>query len=443
MPTESTIIIIGAKDNASPVLAKVGDSANRLEKKTVDLSKGIDQAGVATSEWLGKLLGPEVSMFAGELGRARDVLGEFANGQALTIKNFGLMQAGLAGLVGYFSYRLGDAISGSAAAARQLNDELTRTQILLAEKAELDARNEAFEKFQMSLIRDADNQRDALEAMIDQKLKLQSDAERQLQRAKDELNTALGEQIISRDRFNVLGRDGLGLLGDTQDVQDAEQRLKEVQTAAKSARDQVAEYREELKRLGARETSDQKQEVVKSLADGWKKARESVTKYFEQVQKQAKTDKDFLDGLRAQVIELKNGKEAADAYRLSLRTDISEQAKQQAAAIQAEIAALKEKEQAEKRGLEARKQIEKEIEKLKTERDKGLSGGSGGNDNAGSTSRFLAGRTSAGLSEAAKQTVELKRSVQIQNKIEKLQRDAAIALKDIAENTREPDEVLS
>lgn len=341
MQTVSTVLILGAKDQASGVLNKVGQSVNRVEGKIVNVGESMQGAQILQSEWLRSLLGPELTTFADNAFNATEAvtaLGEASQGTAI------IMKAGLIGAVGIGAFKLGEWMSGIHEEMKAYRATLMESEKIARDTQTLLTKDFAFDKFKISLIPDSDQQLAALE-------ELSSRYQKEISDIGDQLATM--EEKTDRTRKISLGRLPTTIRGSNQAralLPELEANLKNKQMALEATKARASDLTETIRRLNAVEEArakyaspekeKAKAKAISSMADAY---RNMFAEFQRGVTKQLETENRMLTGLKQTVIQLRDGEAAARDYRLALRGDVSSFAKKQAAALNKEIDNLKQR----------------------------------------------------------------------------------------------------
>ncbi len=330
----SVELLIGAKNTASPVLKKAANDQKQYEKElgnTADTSARSTAALAIMLQVIGSG-GGKVAEFVSQLALFKGSLDSLRAAQA---ENSSKLEKGIA-LAGLFvsafsvGYKIGEFFSTGTEAAKKLNEEIERSRKLAGDLTSSMQREQESEKFKISLIDDPERQ---LQELRD----LRERAERELSGAVKTRNNAKG----SFDEYNTWENNWLRInksiqIAEKERYETAEKRVDAYKSSLQSLTTQInqLELTEEARRKKERKSNFEKQQKEKQEA--LKKEMEQRKEAAKAAEQQQKTDESYINGLKQQLILLRSGKEAAEAFRAS-QSGISQAAQDEGAKYRQQI----------------------------------------------------------------------------------------------------------
>jgi len=415
MTTESFDVIIGAKNNASGPLKSatkdqqeyeknLGNTADTSARTTAALALMLQAMDAQDSQY-GKLIS-DLALFKGTLDAVR----------AATVENASEIEKITAKLLFWVQIlRLGkqlfDQVTGANAAQAALNKQLERRNQIEAEFLEI-KRSQFNEQKQEALGEDSFEKRiDGMRRLAaETKQQLQNEEQRrdrldEIKRAEEAhvdatLNSAAGlnkfrkidEETLASATKNAkeLGKQHRELTKEIEKLEAAERkRLFKEETAFYKARDennksivqsledQVSALRDnsdelilaELRANGVRKADEERAIAAIKLRKELEEKQRVEAESLATARRQEQSDKNYLNRLRATVIELQHGTDAAREFR-EAQSGISKEAQREGDQYRAQIDALKER---NRLNAEAQKIIESNrtpLERFKAEYEK-------------------------------------------------------------------------
>ena len=311
MATESVELIVGAKDNASAVLNKAAGSQKKYENTLKDTADTSARSTAALAIMMQAISGSELGQMASGIMLVKAGLDSLKAAEAENASGFEKMaaKAGLLFAAFQVGYKIGDYFSGGAAAAKKLNEEMERSKELIGLIDKARGRRISDQQFELSLIKNPD-------AQIAQLKKLRDAAEKESHGAQKNAESARS----NFESYNTVANRWIGLNWSIRTSTKA---------TWENAQKHAEKYREELRALETQleraektqslEKSRAISEEIKKTAELAAKAAEEEKKRQEALQKaaeaQAQKDESYLNGLREQLILLRDGSAAAQKFK--------------------------------------------------------------------------------------------------------------------------------
>ena len=331
MATESVVILIGAKNTASPVLKKAAKDQREYEKElgnTADTSARSTAALAIMLQVIGSG-GGKVAEFVSQLALFKGSLDSLRAAQA---ENSSQLEKGIA-LAGLFvsafsvGYKIGEFFSGAAEQAKKLNDELERGKKLTDQLLSSMQRQQATETFKIGLIDDPEEQLSALRKLYDQTRLLEKGA--------------INSRDNARHSFNIYNTWENNWLLINKSIQTAEKaRYEDAQKRVESYQSSLQSLTTQINQLELVTESQRKKEREAELSNEVLEALKLEVKEREAaaaaVEQQIRIDDNYINSLRQQLIALRDGKEAAEAFKAEL-SGVSTEAQAEAAQYRQQI----------------------------------------------------------------------------------------------------------
>ena len=321
MPTESVELIIAAKNKATAAFKSAEKDQKSYEKALGRVGQATHQSTAALNVMLqimgqsgGKIgeIISNIAVFKGSLDALKDA--QKNNGTAfdkLTAK------AGMFVAAFQVGFAIGDFFSGAAEEAKKLNDELEKSRDLSSKLISSMQRNQATEEFKISLIEDPEEQIAALERLQKQQEKNRDGAIKNRNSAKksfDVYNTWENNwlqinksmQTVEKERYEESRKQ---VESYQSGIQSLTTQINQLELATEAAR----------KKEAADKTAKDREEALKREIE-LKKEAEAAAK------KQIETDRNYVEALKLQLIELRDGKKAAEDYK-NERSGVSDAAR--------------------------------------------------------------------------------------------------------------------
>ena len=311
MATESVELIVGAKDNASAVLSKAANSQKQYENALKDTADTSARSTAALAIMLQAMGGSELGQMASGVMLVKAGLDSLRAAEAENASGFEKMaaKAGLLFAAFQTGFKIGEFFSGAKQAAEKLNEEMERSKELINQINAARGRRISDDQFELSLIKNPDAQIKQLEKLRDAADKSATDNRKNAESAR-----------AAYESYNTIGNRYLGL---NWSMRTAEKERWE------NSKKQAAEYNKELqalntqleraKKVQALEESRKRSEQIREQIELTKKAAEEEAKRQEALQKaveaQAQKDEGYLNGLREQLILLRDGSAAAQQFK--------------------------------------------------------------------------------------------------------------------------------
>ena len=385
MATESVKIIIGAEDNSSQAFGTAAQSQQQYEnqlaitadttaRSTAALAIMLQVIGAGGGE-VGKFIG-QLALFKGSLDSLRAAQAENANGIEKLIAKAGL-------LISVFSigYKIAEFFSGGTEAAKKLNEEVERTRKLAGNLTDSMQRNQGTEEFKISLISDPDKQISEMKRLRDaaeKELKGSISSRDSAKKAFEENNNVANNWIpilssiqakekalydISEERVDSYKGNIQGLTTQINQLELAEQaRFEQLEKAEKAERSKnimsminaineeataLSMSADELERYTLAQNDAIPGDYIRLQQAQEKRAaiQAEVQAQKEQtaaIEKQKTTDASYIEGLKQQLIALRDGTEAAEAYKAA-QSGVSTVAQLEGQQYQQQIALLEKR----------------------------------------------------------------------------------------------------
>ncbi len=311
MATESVELIVGAKDNASAVLSKAASSQKQYENALKDTADTSARSTAALAIMLQAMGGSELGQMASGVMLVKAGLDSLRAAEAENASGFEKMaaKAGLLFAAFQTGFKIGEFFSGAKQAAEKLNKEMERSKYLIGLIDKARGRRISDDQFELSLIKNPDAQISQLKKLID--------------RAEKEVSGANKNAESARSSFEVYNTWENNWLRINKSIQIAEkERWENAKANAEKYRDELASLQTQLERAQktqSLEESRKQSEQIREQIELTKKAAEEEAKRQEALQKaveaQAQKDEGYLNGLREQLILLRDGSAAAQQFK--------------------------------------------------------------------------------------------------------------------------------
>ena len=311
MATESVELIVGAKDNASAVLSKAASSQKQYENALKDTADTSARSTAALTIMLQAMSGSELGQMASGVMLVKAGLDSLRAAEAENASGFEKMaaKAGLLFAAFQTGFKIGEFFSGAKQAAEKLNKEMERSKYLIGLIDKARGRRISDDQFELSLIKNPDAQISQLKKLID--------------RAEKEVSGANKNAESARSSFEVYNTWENNWLRINKSIQIAEkERWENAKANAENYRDELASLQTQLERAQktqSLEESRKQSEQIREQIELTKKAAEEEAKRQEALQKaveaQAQKDEGYLNGLREQLILLRDGSAAAQQFK--------------------------------------------------------------------------------------------------------------------------------
>lgn len=338
MSTESIKFLIDAENRASKKIRAVTKDIESQVKQVRDVGSKAKASTELVGSFASAMGSSGIGRYSSELATLTERVSAFSEVARDGGTSSLAFKAGLAGVVAVGGYQLGQALSGSAEAAKILNQELERTIKLEQGFLDIKQRGEAFEQFQIGLLGSAEAQRDAIEGFIKTKQAVDSaQAEKALEAAKDSLSKAEAVQKFNRGRMGMFEGTSFSvssIFGDSEEITKAQASIKSAQVEVDRLKKVTMNARDQVKRLNAQMMKDGKEDFAKSMTDGVtrfvkaygeglkansakeaaeNKAKEAAEKRIQDLKQST------LDKIKLQAIGLRDGEEAARSMALQMQ----------------------------------------------------------------------------------------------------------------------------
>jgi len=332
MSSEAAKVVVDAEDLASK---KIADAARNVEQSVKNI-KDVGGKAKASTEFIGTLAtalgGSELGSYAGQLAQLTDRVSQFSEVSKAGTAGAMAFKLGLVAAVGAIAFKVGEAFGNVIFDTQKMTREFDRAKEAAAElNAELGrSRDQQFanQKEDIELIRDPKEKRAAQEALFKQ---LDNDV------------AGITQQLKASTKAADEWADAWQITGDRKAYAEEAQKQVEID---KQRLSQAKEMRDELRRELSERTRIN--EEIKAANEAAKKAEEAEKASI------ARSDA-YLESLGKQLGMLEAtaaGKEAMFG-EIAAQNTFGEAAKFEAEQLLAQVEALKEKAELEKKAAAA------------------------------------------------------------------------------------------
>lgn len=311
MATESVELIVGAKDNASAVLNKAAGSQKQYENALKDTADTSARSTAALAIMLQAMGGSELGQMASGVMLVKAGLDSLRAAEAENASGFEKMaaKAGLLFAAFQTGFKIGEFFSGAKQAAEKLNAEMERSKELIGLIDTARGRRISDQQFELSLIKNPDAQIAQLKKLVEA--------------AKKESRGANLSAESARNSYENLNKWHNNWLRINKSLQVMEKgRWETARENAKRYQIELVALQTQLERAEKTQSLEKSRaisEEIKKTAELAAKAAEEEKKRQEALQKaaeaQAQKDESYLNGLREQLILLRDGSAAAQKFK--------------------------------------------------------------------------------------------------------------------------------